>query len=238
MWALLIYPDLSGEIPSVRRAHPDDDVVPGPRCQGGWSGGSQLRSFDVDDQFQPVTEEFGSDDPAGHFVVVRKTASGDGCSVYLDVLRPDANISALCRGRRFLALARAPEGADVRFDEQSAGDAGRLADRDQIRTADEVRDECRLRLLVQAFRTVDLLNPPLVHDDDDVGQRQSFGLIVRHVKRRSRRLFLEGTKLQAQLGAQLGIKVRQRLVEQEHLGFGEQCPRQGEPLLLAAAELG
>ena len=43
--------------------------------------------------------------------------------------------------------------------------------------------------------------------------------------------------LGAHLDAQLGVEVRQRLIEQQHLGLDDQRARDGDPLQLAAGEL-
>ena len=49
---------------------------------------------------------------------------------------------------------------------------------------------------------------------------------------------LQLLQLDAHLGAQLGVEVRQRLVEEEHRGREHEGPGQGDALLLAAGQLG
>src|SRR5207244_1202020 len=49
---------------------------------------------------------------------------------------------------------------------------------------------------------------------------------------------LQFLDLQPHLGAQLGVQVRQRLVEEQHRGREDEGPGQRHPLLLAAGELG
>ena len=48
---------------------------------------------------------------------------------------------------------------------------------------------------------------------------------------------VQALDLDAQLGAQLGVEVGQRLVEQEHAGVAHQRPADGDALALAAGEL-
>src|SRR5207249_3083422 len=62
-------------------------------------------------------------------------------------------------------------------------------------------------------------------------------LVVRHVDRRGADPALEPFQLVASGVAQLGVEVRQRLVEQENLGIPHQGPAQRDALALAAREL-
>ncbi len=80
--------------------------------------------------------------------------------------------------------------------------------------------------------------PPAVHHDDVVGHRERFLLVVRHVQHRQRQRLLQLADLLADPPPQLGVEVRQRLVEQQHRGLQHQRPRDGDALLLAAGEFG
>ena len=48
---------------------------------------------------------------------------------------------------------------------------------------------------------------------------------------------MQALQLDAKLGAELGVEVRQRLVEQEHVDVAHQRPADGDALALAAGEL-
>ena len=86
-------------------------------------------------------------------------------------------------------------------------------------------------------RRANLLNPALTHDHDAVAQRHGLHLIVRHEHRRGRNLRMQALDLDAHLGAQLGVKIRQRLVEQEHLRITHDAPAERHALLLTTREL-
>ena len=55
---------------------------------------------------------------------------------------------------------------------------------------------------------------------------------------RQAELALQPLQLEAHRLAELGVKVRQRLVQQQELRFGDQRPRERQPLLLATGQLG
>ena len=78
----------------------------------------------------------------------------------------------------------------------------------------------------------------MVHDDDAVGDRERLLLVVGHVGHREAEALLELADVLAHPAAELGVEVRQRLVEAEHLGLEHERPGDGDPLLLAARELG
>ena len=105
------------------------------------------------------------------------------------------------------------------------------------RRADEARDELVGGLAVNLQRGADLLNPAVAHDHDAVAERHGLDLVVGHEHGRGRNLRMEALDLDAHLGAQLGIQVRQRLVEQEHLRIAHDAPAERHPLLLAAGQL-
>jgi hypothetical protein len=62
--------------------------------------------------------------------------------------------------------------------------------------------------------------------------------IVGHVHRGDAEATLELLQLHPHLGAQLGVEVRQGLVEEEHGGREHECPGQRDALLLASGEPG
>ena len=62
------------------------------------------------------------------------------------------------------------------------------------------------------------------------------GLIVRHVHRGDAERIVQAADLRAHLLAQIGIQVGQRFIQQQHLGFDHDRPRQRDALLLAAGQ--
>ena len=97
-----------------------------------------------------------------------------------------------------------------------ASPSGSDVHRHQVRHAEEVRDERRLRLLVHLRRRRDLLDVPVGHDRDPVGHRQRLFLVVRHVDERDPELLLDPLQLELQRLAQLCVERAERLVEQQH----------------------
>ena len=108
----------------------------------------------------------------------------------------------------------------------------------EIGVADEVGDEAVDRLLIQVARRALLHDPAGVHDDDTVGHRQRFGLVVRDVERGHFQFALDPADLQPGAVAQAGVEVRQRLVEQQQLRAGGDGARQRHALLLSAGQFG
>src|SRR5205823_7447798 len=62
-------------------------------------------------------------------------------------------------------------------------------------------------------------------------------LIMRHVYRRGLDLALEPLQVVSGRVTQLGVEIRERLVQQEHLGVAHQRAAQGDALALAPREL-
>ena len=78
----------------------------------------------------------------------------------------------------------------------------------------------------------------LAHDGDFVGQRQGLTLVVGDIDRGEAEIALHTLEFKAHRLAQLGIEVRQRLVEQQKLRLHDQCAGERQALLLAAGQLG
>ena len=91
--------------------------------------------------------------------------------------------------------------------------------------------------LVDLARGADLLHGTPVEDDDAVRQRHRFGLVVRHIDERDAGAALQRLELGAHALAQLGVEVRQRLVEQQDRRLDHQRARQRHALLLATRQL-
>ena len=106
-----------------------------------------------------------------------------------------------------------------------------------VDVADEVADELGGGVVVDLVRGADLLDDALVEYGDLVRQSQSFFLIVRDVDGGDAELGLQLLELVAQLHAQLGVQVRERLVQTHDGRLGHQRAGDGDALLLAAGEL-
>ncbi len=102
--------------------------------------------------------------------------------------------------------------------------------------ADEAGDEEVLRLGVDRHRIGKLLDDAALHDGDPVGERQRLDLVVGHVDHRVLQRLVQPLDLDAQLRAQLGVEVRERLVEEEDIDIAHQCPADGDALALAAGK--
>ena len=105
------------------------------------------------------------------------------------------------------------------------------------RRADEARDEEVRRHVVEVERRADLLDPAVVHDDDLVGHGHRLDLVVGDVDRGGLQPLVQVLDLGAHRDAQLGVEVRQRLVEQEHLRVAHDRAAHRHALALAAREL-
>jgi hypothetical protein len=87
------------------------------------------------------------------------------------------------------------------------------------------------------LRRADLLDDAVVHDHHAVGQRHRLDLVVRDVDRGGAHLLVHLLDLGAHLHRELGVEVRQRLVEQEHLGIAHDGAPHGDALALTARQL-
>src|SRR3972149_723412 len=96
------------------------------------------------------------------------------------------------------------------------GRASRRANAGGRGGADEAGDKYVDRKVVQALRRVGLLQAPALHDGDTAGHGHGFGLIVRDVDERGGQALVQLADLGPGLHPQLGVQVRERLIEQEH----------------------
>ncbi|EGE58054.1 hypothetical protein RHECNPAF_35000108 [Rhizobium etli CNPAF512] len=106
------------------------------------------------------------------------------------------------------------------------------------RRADEARDETRDRTVIDLFRRADLLHPAAIHHHQPVGQRHRLGLVMRDEDRGGAEAAMQAADFSAHGDAQLGVEVRQRLVEEEHLRFADHRAAHGDALALAAGKGG
>jgi hypothetical protein len=105
------------------------------------------------------------------------------------------------------------------------------------RRADEAGDELVGRMVVQVQRAAGLLDAAVAHHHDLVAHGHGLDLVVRDVDGGGLQALVQLLDLAAHRDAQLGVEVRQRLVEQEHLRIAHDRAAHGHALALAAREL-
>ena len=79
-----------------------------------------------------------------------------------------------------------------------------------------------------------LVDAPVEHDGDAVGDHHRLRLIVGDIDRGDPDLLLQRAHIEAHLFPELGVQVGERLVEQQHVGSDDQGARKSRPLLLPA----
>ena len=89
---------------------------------------------------------------------------------------------------------------------------------------------------VELERRADLFDPPAAKHDDLIGERHGLGLVVGDVDHRRAHRLMEFRDFEPHLDAQLRVEVRQRLIEQEHLGLPDDRAPYRHPLALAARQ--
>ena len=87
-----------------------------------------------------------------------------------------------------------------------------------------------------AKRYGDLLDAPLVHHDDSVGELERLFLIVGDEDAGDFYLVVQAPEPSAQFLPYLGIQGSKWLVQQQQLGLSEQRPRNGDSLAHAARQ--
>ena len=102
--------------------------------------------------------------------------------------------------------------------------------------ADERGNEQVRRTLIDILRRAHVLDDAGVHDGDTVGNRHGLLLIVGDVDGGDADVMLDILDDGAHLHAQLCVKVRERLVKQEHGRLDAQRARQRDALLLATGK--
>ncbi|CAM2152096.1 hypothetical protein PT2222_270114 [Paraburkholderia tropica] len=106
-----------------------------------------------------------------------------------------------------------------------------------LRRADETRDEAVRRRVIEPVRRADLLDVARREHDDLVRERHRLDLIVRHVDHRGLQFVVQAREFEAHLHAQRGVEVRERFVEQKHLGLARDRPPDRHALTLTARKL-
>ncbi len=73
----------------------------------------------------------------------------------------------------------------------------------------------------------------IAHDDDTIGQRHRFDLIVGHIDDGGLHLVVQFLDFDPHLRTQLGVEIGQRFVKQEHVGMAHDGAPHGDALALA-----
>ena len=111
--------------------------------------------------------------------------------------------------------------------------------RDDIhrRRADKGRDEAVGGVVVDFRRRSHLPHHAMVDDGNAVAHAHRLDLVVGHINGGDADPLLELLDLQARRGAQFGVEVRQRLIEQQHGRLAHQRARERDTLAFAAGKL-
>ena len=111
--------------------------------------------------------------------------------------------------------------------------------REQVhrRRADEGRDEAVCRVVVDLRRRAHLTYPSMIDDGNAVAHAHRLDLIVGHIDGGDADPLLELLDLQARRGAQFGVEVRERFVEQQRGRLAHERARERDTLAFAAGEL-
>ena len=156
-----------------------------------------------------------------------------------DMLRPHAQRDGVA-GAAAPTVDRDGERRQARHLDQHAGAVGpaTVPSRKFIRgRADEAGDEAVGRPVVEVERCADLLDMAAAQHHDLVGHGHGLDLVVRHIDHGVAEPVVQVGELDPHLHPQLGIEVRERLVEQEDLGLADDRPADRDPLPLPAREL-
>jgi len=100
-----------------------------------------------------------------------------------------------------------------------------------------VGDEAVHRLVVEFHGHSHLLEDALVEHGNPVRDGVGLFLVVGDEDGGEREFALQVENLAAHLHAQVGVEVRERLIEQEHAGFDDDGAGEGDALLLTAGQL-
>jgi len=199
---------------------------------GGTGDGGHLAPVEQGVQVDLVAHEL---DPAQ----LRRECAVDA-GRQCEMLRPDPQRGALGAGReaagqRLAQRDHLPAGPEVAAIHVPL-------DHVHLGAADEARDEEVGGLLVKLLGGCDLHDVAVLHHADAVAHGHRLGLVVGDVDHRAGHAFTLEALVQVgdphpHGGPQLGVEVRQRLVEEEHVRLLDQRAAQGHALRLAAREL-
>src|SRR5438552_4157799 len=104
------------------------------------------------------------------------------------------------------------------------------------RGADEAGNEKVSRIVIEIEGPADLLDIAIVQNHDPVGHCHRLDLIMSDIDHGRLQFAMQPRQLDPHLHPQLGIEVRQGLVEQEHFGLADDRPADCNSLSLTAGE--
>ena len=172
---------------------------------------------------------------------------GEVVGVGMDVVRTDAEEDlfaeprrehgqpGLLQGQRQTCLAPALSKAQIRPVRPAL--KHRLG-HVHLRRADEGRDKEVAGAVKKLLRRRNLLDITVFHDDNARAHCHGLGLVVRDVNEGRLQFTVKLCELGAHRRAELRVEVRQRLVEQKHLGVSHDGAAERDALALAAGERG
>ena len=195
----------------------------------------QLGAAEVGEDQGLVAERLGQGDRELDVVDVAFLAGVEAVAAGIEVVGAEAEGDPVAGGDAAAELARQRERDAVAEGEAAVVDGG-LAQVHR-RRADEAGDVAGGGALEDLVGGAGLLDIAVAHDDDAVGQRHRLDLVVGDVDDGGRDLGVQLLDLGAHLGAQLGVEVGERLVEEEDVGVAHDGAAHGDALALAAGEL-
>ena len=152
----------------------------------------------------------------------------DPCHLAFDgELSPRRGLSGFCGSGLFRTNA-----------EESCHSVKRLAAQDiHPRAADELRHKKVGRRAVEFGRRADLGDVAFIHHDDTVSERHGLRLVMGHMNEGGSQLAVEGFQFTAHMQPELGVEIRQRLVEKKRLRLADDGAPHRDPLPLASRKL-
>ena len=127
-----------------------------------------------------------------------------------------ANSTSRTAAARLVAVASRRAGE---ADPVGAHGDGPVAEVDDVVAADEAGDEGGARAGEDLEGRALLLDPAVIHQDDEIGERQRLVLRMGDVHEGDAEAFLQPLQLAAHADAQEGIERRKRLVEEQRRGL-------------------
>jgi hypothetical protein len=143
------------------------------------------------------------------------------------------------RGVALAKLRRQRQARPLDGDREAAAPVGFEAAGDEVhrRAGEEARDEGVCRIAVDVHRRTDLHHLAVLHDADALPHGHRLDLVVGDMDDRGAHRAVQFDKFGSHCGAQLGVEVRQRLVQQERLRLPHERAAERNPLTLAAGKL-
>ena len=91
-------------------------------------------------------------------------------------------------------------------------------------------------MIVEFRRRAKLLDNATIEHRDTRSHRHGFRLVMGDIDKGGLYTLVDLRDLRARLHAQLGIQVRERLIQQEHLSRAHECATQGDALALSTGQ--